>query len=100
MSPRFLVCGHIQARILDKGIKMFYDGHGLINRYRTLALKEIQKLPKLIMFTRNVYKKCLQEMFTRNVYKKSLQEMFTRNVNKKINMFYHYYTKSVSIILS
>ena len=28
---------------------MFFDGHGLMNRYRKLKLKEIQKLPKLAM---------------------------------------------------
>ena len=28
---------------------MFFDGHGLMNRYRTPTLKEIHKLPKLVM---------------------------------------------------
>ena len=28
---------------------MFFDGHGLMNRYRALTLKEIHKLPKLAM---------------------------------------------------
>ena len=34
MAPAFLVSG---------------DGHDLMNRYRTLTLKEIHKLPKLVM---------------------------------------------------
>ena len=34
MAPTFLVSG---------------DGHGFMNRYRTLMLKEIHKLPKLVM---------------------------------------------------
>ena len=35
---------------------MFFDGHGLMNRYRTLTLKEIDKLPKFVMCSRNVSK--------------------------------------------
>ena len=31
------------------------DGHGFMNRYRTLTLKEIHKLPKLVLI---VFKKC------------------------------------------
>ena len=31
------------------------DGHGFMNCYRTLTLKEIHKLPKLVMI---VFKKC------------------------------------------
>ena len=42
MAPTFLVSG---------------DGHGFMNRYRTLTLKEIHKLPKLVMIcSRNVPK--------------------------------------------
>ena len=40
MAPTFLVSG---------------DGHGFMNRYRTLTLKEIHNLPKLVMI---VFKKC------------------------------------------
>ena len=42
MAPTFLVSG---------------DGHGFMNRYRTLALKEIHKLPKFVMIVH------VQEMF-------------------------------------
>ena len=54
--PTFLVSGDIQAKILDKGLKDVFDGHGLMNRYRTLTLKEINKLPKLVLCSRNVLK--------------------------------------------
>ena len=40
MAPTFLVSG---------------DGHGFMNRYHTLTLKEIHKLPKSVMI---VFKKC------------------------------------------
>ena len=40
MVPTFLVSG---------------DRHGFMNRYRTLTLKEIHKLPKLVLI---VFKKC------------------------------------------
>ena len=54
--PTFLVSGDIQAKILDKGLKDVFDGHGLMNCYSTLTLKEINKLPKLVMCSRNVLK--------------------------------------------
>ena len=38
---------------------MFFDGHGLMNRYCTLTLKEIHKLPTLVMYSRNVPKLCM-----------------------------------------
>ena len=41
MAPTFLVSG---------------DGHGFMNRYHTLMLKEIHKLPKLVLIV-------FQEMF-------------------------------------
>ena len=47
---------YIQAKLLDKGLKDVFLGHGLMNRYRTLMLKEIHKLPKLVMCSRNVPK--------------------------------------------
>ena len=40
MAPTFLISG---------------DGHGFMNRYHTLTIKEIHKLPKLVMI---VFKKC------------------------------------------
>ena len=40
MAPTFLVSS---------------DGHGFMNRYHTLTLKEIHKLPTLVM---TVFKKC------------------------------------------
>ena len=44
MEPKYLVSG---------------DGHSFMNRYRTLTLKEIHKLPKLVMI---VFKKCAKAM--------------------------------------
>ena len=49
MAPTFLVIGDIQAKILDNGLKIIFDGHGFMNRCCTLLLKEIHKLPKFVV---------------------------------------------------